>query len=291
MSTPLLTVLHERAALRQALTGYCREHGFLEVDTPVRLAAPALEDHVDAIPAHGAWLRTSPELHLKRLLAAGAGRVCQLGPCFRLGERGRRHRPEFLLFEYYLSGADYRELLTFTEGLVRHAAAALGSPLATGAPWERLTVHEAFARYAHTTPEAALARDEFERLLVEAIEPHLGATVPTVLLDYPVALGALARRKPGQPALVERWELYVGGLELANAFGELTDPIEQRQRFLATAEFRRRRGREVYPLDEAFLAALDRLPPAAGCALGFERLHMALTGAADIAAVLPFPDE
>lgn len=291
MNDRLLTVLHQRHELRQALRGHLLDHGFLEVETPVRVPAPALEDYVDAIPAHGAWLRTSPELHMKRLLAAGADRIFQLGPCFRLGEHGRRHRSEFTMLEFYQARVDYRELLRFTEGLVRHAATALNRPLAAPGPWEILTVHDAFARHAGTTPELALAQDRFERVLVEAVEPHLGATVPTFLIDYPAALGALARLKPGQPHLAERWELYVRGIELANAFSELTDPDEQRRRFMATAELRRRDGREVYPLDEAFLATLARMPPAAGCALGVDRLLMVLTGATDIAAVLPFGDE
>ncbi len=296
-------MLEARARLVNAIRGFFADRDFLEVNTPVRIPAPALEDYIDAEPAGpGRWLRTSPELHLKRLLAAGYPRLFQLGPCFRRGECGPRHQPEFTMLEWYRAEANNRAILDDTVALVRACAKAVGGTGTAGfrgitadvdAPWEELTVDEAFAKYAGTTPEAAMAGGEggFEQTLVEKIEPHLGRGRPTVLKEYPPAFGALARRCPHRPGRADRWELYVGGLELANAYSELTDAAEQRQRFLACAELRRRDGREVYPLDEEFLAALETgLPPSGGIALGVDRLLMVLTGADTIQDTLPFPE-
>ena len=286
-----MKILIARDKLLRALRGFFHERGFVEVQTPVRVAAPALENHVDAVPAHGAWLRTSPELHMKRLLAAGMEKIFQLGPCFRLGEHGKKHRGEFTMLEWYQAEADYHDLIPFTRDLVRAGAAALESELELAGDWEILTVHEAFQRYAGVAAEDALARDEFEQLLLEKIEPHLGIERPTILIDYPAELAAFARLAPDNPRFAERWELYINGLELANAGGELTDPVEQRRRFAGAAELRRKQGREVYPIDEVFLAALEHMPPAAGCALGCDRLLMALTNIADIADTLALPED
>jgi lysyl-tRNA synthetase class 2 len=265
------------------------------------VAAPALEDHIDAEPAGNAFLRTSPELHMKRLLAAGFERIFQVGPCFRRGECGRRHQPEFTLLEWYRAGADYLGILAESEALLRRVTESClgeacirfgGRVIRVDEPWERLTVDAAFQRYAGTNPEACFARGDgvFEQVLLEQIEPHLGHARPTALLDYPLALGALAARCPGRPQRAARWEVYVAGLELANAFSELTDAAEQRQRFLDTAAARARAGRPVYPLDEDFLAALAAgLPPCGGIALGFDRLLMLLADRQNLADALPFP--
>ncbi len=277
--------LRRRDALLQAVRDFFGGHGFIEVTTPVVLAAPALEDYIDAIPvASGGWLRTSPELQMKQLVAAGHSRIFQLGPCFRAGEHGRRHREEFTMLEWYQAGADYSDLIPFTDALVRHAAAAVDSPLDLQAQ-EVLGVAEAFHRIAGVSVQEVLAADRFEEVLVDAVEPGLPQDRPVFLRDYPAAHAALARRQPGNPNLAERWELYLGGLELANAYSELTDPVEQRRRFEATAARRAAAGRAVYPIDEAFLAALAHLPPTAGCALGVDRLLMALLQVSDIADV------
>ncbi len=295
---PLLTA---RAALHGAIRAFFAGRGFLEVDTPVRLPAPANEEYIDAEPS-GAWyLRTSPELHMKRLLAAGYGQLFQLGPCFRVGERGRRHLPEFCMLEWYRAGAGYLDILADTRELLIAVAAALaaaGCGLRNGlaerlaGQWELLTVDDAFRRHAGAEVDALLASDTFEEVLVGQVEPELGRGAPTVLLDYPTAQGALARCKADRPERVERWELYVDGLELANAYGELTDPEEQRQRFAAAARQRHADGRQVYPPDPHFLAALDYgLPTCAGIALGVDRLLMVLTGTPELDAVVAFPPE
>ena len=154
--------------------------------------------------------------------------------------------------------------------------------------WERITVADAFQRFAGWDPTAAYDEDRFNEDLVNKVEPRLAKDVPTVLTDYPAEAAALARRKPGNPRVAERWELYIGGLELANAYSELTDPAEQRARFEACAAARRALGKEVYPLDEDFLAALGQLPPCGGIALGVDRLVMLLADAASIEDVLAF---
>ncbi len=291
-------VLDLRARVRRAIRGFFEARGFLEVETPVRLPAPALELHIDAIPAGAAWLRTSPELHMKRLLAAGCDRLVQLGPCFRDGERGDRHHPEFTLLEWYRARADYRDLLGDAKVLLADAARAAlgrtefeyrGTRIELMPVWEVLTVREAFRAFAGWDPVASFDPARFDEDLVLKVEPNLPTDRPVVLMDYPVAAAALARRKPDDPRVAERWELYVGGLELANAFSELTDPVEQRARFEACAAERRALGRPVYPLDEPFLAALEAgLPPSAGIALGVDRLVMLLAGAASLDEVLPF---
>ena len=228
---------------------------------------------------------------MKRLVASGEERVFQLGPCFRQGEFGRRHREEFTLLEWYQAGVDYHDLIPFTFGLISASADALASSTPLGKAPEILTVAEAFAQFAPEPVDEAIKEGQFEELLVAHVEPNLGQNTATFLTDYPASQAALARLKQSDPTVAERWELYMQGVELANAYSELTDQEEQRKRFEQTASLRRKDGRDVYPLDEAFLQALDQIPPTAGCALGLERLHMVLGAYSEIAAVLPFPNE
>jgi len=297
----LRPTLELRARLLAAIRAFFADRDFLAVETPVRLPAPALEDYIDAEPSGDQWLRTSPELHMKRLLAAGYERIYQIGPCFRQGERGRRHLPEFTMLEWYRLHANHEDILADTVALVRQAMQATlgtlscpfrGQQIDFGGEWERLTVAEAFARFAGRDLDEAIAAGDFERVLVEEVEPHLGKGRPTVLGEYPLACSGLSRPIPGRPDRVERWELYVAGLELGNACSELTDPAEQAARFAACAELRRREGRPVYPMDEAFMAALRRgMPPASGIAIGLDRLVMVLANRDDVADCIPFPND
>jgi len=287
-----------RSQALQATREFFWATGFTEVETPVRIPTPAPELHIDAPASGRAWLRTSPELHMKRMLAAGCDRIFQIGPCFREGERGNRHAPEFTMLEWYRTHADYVDILRDCEGLVRHVVRRVtgGAVLACGkrqidvcAPWLRLTVREAFRQYAGWDPVIAFDADRFDRDMVEKIEPALPADRPCVLIDYPAAAAALARLQPDDPNVAERWELYLGGLEIANAFSELTDAAAQRTRFLACNAERRQAGHPAYPLDEPFLAALQQgLPPCGGIALGIDRLVMLLCGARTIDEVRPF---
>jgi lysyl-tRNA synthetase class 2 len=307
--------------------------GYQEVETPTLVPAPGMEPHLAPFqaPFHpeqgGAaqplWLITSPEYAMKRLLAEGFDRVFQLSRVFRDGELSATHNPEFTMLEFYRAGTDYRGIMNDLEQLIEAAARALcpgGAPqvnrggrrIDLEAPFERLTVQEAFARHAGVDlaacggdggrlraaaraaghdagPEGEPFDDAFFRLMLAAVEPKLGQARPTYLLDWPASMAALSRLKPGDPRWAERFELYAGGLELANGFTELNDPDEQRARLLEEQGLRRRLGRPPLPLDEPFLAALARMPDAGGVAVGFDRLLMLLTGATTIAEVLLFP--
>ena len=289
-----LSTLQLRSDVLRLIRTFFDGRDYLEVSTPIGVETPTLEDYIDAIPADDRWLRTSPELHMKRLIQAGHPRVFQIGPCFRAGEYGTRHRPEFTMLEWYCANADYRDILQETQGLLQAVAAGLGRPDPLPCRNETIdfgtcevrTVGETFATFADADA-AALSATEFDRLLVETVEPRLGWDCPFYMIDYPAAMAALARTTPADPSIAERWELYIAGIELANAYSELVDSVEQRRRFEACADLRRSDGRDVYPIDESFLAALEAgMPPTAGCALGIDRLLMVLADTDDIADVI-----
>ncbi|ACG74994.1 tRNA synthetase class II (D K and N) [Anaeromyxobacter sp. K] len=317
------------AEVRRILGGL----GYEEVETPSLVPAPGMEPHIDAfqatfVPEGGGasrplWLQNSPEYAMKRLLADGFERVFQLARVFRNGEVSRTHNPEFTMLEFYRAGTDYRGIMADLEVLVEGAARALlpggeprvrrnGRVLWLGAPFETLTVAEAFRRHAGVDLEACagdadrLARaareaghdpgppgepfdDVFFRVMLDAVEPRLGVDRPTWLVDWPASMAALSKVKAADPRWAERFELYAGGLELANGFTELTDAREQRARLVEEQALRRRLGRPAYPLDERFLEAVGRMPEAGGVAVGFDRVLMLLTGAASIEDVLLFP--
>ena len=267
-----------RARILRQIRAFFDGRGFVEVETPVRIAAPAPEPHIDCPvvePASGrSFLRASPELQMKKLLAAGMERIYQIGPCFREGERGRRHAPEFTMLEWYRANADYLDILADMEGLV---AAVLGA----AAPFCRFTVREAYLRWAGWDPFARWDADRFDVDMATKIEPNLPAG-PVFLMDYPPAASSLSRLRGD---VAERWELYVDGMGLANAFSELVDPAEQSRRFELAREERRRLGEADYPVDVDFLAALGDMPPSGGVALGVDRLAMLACGLDDIAVV------
>jgi lysyl-tRNA synthetase class 2 len=289
--------LHERLRLRdlviRRLRGWFYQRGYVEVETPQRVACPGIDAHVDALPAgERRFLATSPELEMKKLLAAGCTRIVQVARAFRAGERGERHGPEFTLLEWYASGEDYRDLMSVTEQLVAEAAGALeAAGVATrlpawGRPFARLTVDEAFERWAGWRPSAAFDEERFFEDFVEKVEPRLAELGAVFLADWPAPAGALARRSDANAAVCERVELLLDGLEICNGFTELTDAREQRERFERDNAERRRRGKEAYPIDERFMDALESgVPACAGNALGVDRLLMALTGCRRLADV------
>jgi lysyl-tRNA synthetase class 2 len=296
--------LAARAAALDEIRRVFSEAGFVEVDTPVRVRTPGLDLHVDALRAEGGYLSTSPELQMKRLLVGGVPRCFQLSRCFRKGELGRLHEPEFTMLEWYRAFAGQAEVMADTEAVVTRVVQRLaggsrlrvagGPTVEVRAPFERVTVREAFRRFAKVADAVDLAatdEDRFFELLVGVVEPALARRRrPVFLCEYPATQASLARRKPGDPAVAERFELYLGGVELSNGFGELTDPAEQRARFQADRRARRRNRRPVYALDERFLAALhEGMPPAGGNALGVDRLIALALGQDAIALVMPFP--
>ncbi|MEJ7602571.1 MAG: EF-P lysine aminoacylase EpmA [Kofleriaceae bacterium] len=308
-----LALLQARARALAALRGFFAARGFLEVETPLLVPSPGLEIHLDAITAGAGYLITSPEYQMKRLLASGLERIYQVCKCFRGNEHGPHHASEFTMVEWYRGFAELDEIVADTEQLVCEVVRAVGgTPIVdVTPPWPRMTVREAMQRWAGITlagdePAAELVAavraagievaidaawdDAFFAAFLARVDPAIAALPrPLILEDWPAPLAALARRKPEDPRVALRFEAYIGGLELANAFGELTDPVEQRARFVDDQRIRAERGRAVYPIDNKLLAALaEGLPPSAGIALGFDRLVMIATGATSIGDVLTF---
>jgi elongation factor P--(R)-beta-lysine ligase len=318
--------LRVRGAVLDATRTFFRDCDFTEVETPALQISPGLEPHLRPFATaladplgeedRAMYLHTSPEYAMKKLLAAGIARPYQLAHVFRNAERGALHHPEFAMLEWYRADESYEAIMADCLALLaavapaalRHGALACDAR----APHERLTVADAFARHAgidlpategdgdHLAAEAWRIgvdpgatrdwEDVFFKIFLDRIEPLLGHPAPTLLTEYPARMAALARLKPGDPRVAERFELYVCGVELANGFSELIDPAEQRRRFAADRARRRALyGGEGPPIDEDFLAALATMPPAAGVALGFDRLVMLAAGAARIEDVLWAP--
>ncbi len=319
-------LLARRARCLAAVRAFFDGRGFLEVQTPHRVRCPGLEPHLRALPCGEGWsLITSPEYQMKRLLAAGLEQIYFLGACWRGDEVGRHHLTEFCMLEWYRAWSSIEELMAETEELVAEVARRVaggtrlsyaGQPLDLTPPFARLTVAEAFRRHAGVELAGVTAVDELRRrveaaglgpflpeegfeaiasrVLVERVEPALAREGRPVLLhDFPAPLAALSRLRADDPTVAERFELYAGGLELANAFGELTDAAEQRRRLEEDQRARAASGAPVHALDERFLEALrEGMPPAAGIALGVDRLLMLVCDVTDIRRVTAFaPDE
>jgi len=292
--------LEQRARILQEIRQFFIKQGYLEVETPYRIPAPAPETYINAI-ASGSWfLHTSPELCMKRLLAAGYGKIFQICRCWREGDRGSQHIPEFTLLEWYRSGIDYRGLMEECETLIQTVAAVIGlgekitygdEEIDLAKTWERISVKEAFERYTQSSPKEAMERNLFDEILAENIEPRLGIGKPTFIYDFPAERGALARLKPEDPTVAERFELYMGGLEIANGFSELVDGGEQRRRFYLENANRQQMAKPIYPMPEKFLTELDSVPPSAGIALGVDRLAMVFLNAKAIDEVVAFTPE
>ena len=325
-------ILKSRDVLMQNIRAFFRAEGFEEVETPLVLKTPCMELHIDATPSGDGFLRTSPELSHKKLLAQGAEKIFEIGKCFRQGEKGPLHNPEYTMLEWYRTHSDYNDALADTQRLLFAVAAGVdrgrmrppgastefyqtgsprswpsaiddcragaetppfpslgGVPAGRGGfsePWKVFSIEEIFEKFAGWNPVEDFDADRFDLDLIEKVEPALPKDCPVVLKDYPAELCALARLKPGNPKVAERWELYLGGIEIANAYSELTDPVEQRARFEHWGEQRRALGKVVYPIDEEFIQALETMPPASGVALGVDRLLMILTGTKTISEVL-----
>ncbi|NNF97987.1 MAG: EF-P lysine aminoacylase GenX [Desulfobacteraceae bacterium] len=292
--------LELRARIIRAIRRFFIDDGFLEVETPNRIPAPAPEAHIDAEVSGQLYLHTSPELCMKRLLAAGYSRIFQICKCYRRQERGRKHLPEMTLLEWYETGKDYTHMMGMTERLLqfiaRHCSSGekinyQGRHIDLRGPWDRLSVCHAFDRYAEISMSEALLNDRFDEVMGIQIEPRLGCDKPVFLYNYPAQCGALARLKTDDPAVAERFELYIAGLELCNGFSELTDPAEQRSRFEYELKVRQAAGKADIPLPEKFLASLKDMPEATGNALGMDRLVMLFTDTSHIDDVVAFTPE
>ncbi|MEJ2728598.1 MAG: EF-P lysine aminoacylase EpmA [Deltaproteobacteria bacterium] len=290
-----------RARVIQAVRKFFIENDYLEVETPIRIPAPAPEAHIDAVASGDWFLQPSPELCMKRLLAAGYPRIFQICKCFRQAERGRLHLPEMTLLEWYRACSNYQDMMNECEALIFSVAQKMGKKdgivyqgeeIRLNPPWSRISVGNAFDRFGSIPLEEALAKDQFDETMVTEIEPALGKSRPVFVYDYPACRGALARLKPQDRRYAERFELYIGGLEICNAYSELADPAEQRTRFEQEQKRRRESGKHLYPLAHKFLDALKDMPEASGNALGIDRLTMLFADASTIEDVVAFiPEE
>lgn len=296
--------LVERARILATIRAFFDERAFIEVETPILVPSPGLDVHLDAFEVISPgtdprFLSTSPEYQMKRLLADGYERIYQLTRAFRRGELGSRHNPEFSMLEWYRANAGMEDVLADTEQLVERvtdgAVTIDGATIRARAPFARMTVCEAYREFAgiaenETLRLAAEDEERFFRLLVDVVEPTI-ARLPhaLALVEYPATQASLARTKPSDPRVAERFEVYLAGVELCNGFGELTDAAEQRARFVHDQTERAQRGLPVYPIDERFLAALEAgMPPSGGNALGVDRLVALACGTTDIAEVMAF---
>jgi lysyl-tRNA synthetase class 2 len=319
--------LRARAEIFAQVRRFFDERGYLEVETPALQISPCMETHIQAFRTELVspdftrrdvmYLHTSPEFAMKKLLVAGLPKIYQLARVFRNCEGSKWHSPEFAMLEWYQAGMDYTAMMDETADLVRFVAqgrklSAAGRVCDPELPVEKITVVEALRKYAgvdiernlgdvaHIRAEAARIgvyvspHDDWEnallKIMMEKIEPQAGSPALTVLYDYPVSMAALSRPKPGDGRFAERFEVYACGIELANAFGELTDAAVQRDRFLHDVAQRKKIYGDDYPVDEDFLDAIAHgLPPSSGNALGLDRLVMLLTGAEDIDLVQAAP--
>lgn len=314
----------------KAIRAYFDDQNFDEVETPILQICPVIDTHIRAFSTDlrgidgqvkaTRYLHTSPEFAMKKLMVAGMSKIYQICHVFRNAEGSKRHAPEFTMIEWYRTDADYNDIMEDCVGLLRDCATAASikyykyknhqcDPFTE---WERLTVCEAFTRYADLDLEKYLddvdgfrdavaktglhvAEDDnwddlFFRVMDDKIEPQLGMKAPTFLCDYPISMASLSKPKAVDPHFAERFELYICGVELANAFSELTDAAEQRRRYDIEMDEKERLYGERYPLDEEFIQALEfGLPPSGGIALGIDRLIMLATGAEDIEDILWTP--
>jgi len=312
--TPFRQRLQGRAKLYELIRNFFSDRGVLEVETPILSAAGNTDPNIESFnaPFHGhvdagsreRWLRTSPEYPLKRLLADGVGDCYELGRVFRNGEAGERHNPEFTMLEWYRVGWTHRQLMEEAIALVEAALALVGRRVEVVIEgYRQIFLDELGLDPLHADIDelrkplapyniepSGLTRDDWLDLLItHKLQPAFPRDRITVIHDYPASQSALARIRPGDPPLAERFELYLGPYELANGYHELNDAAEQRARFERDNARRRERGLREMPIDEQLLAVLERMPDCAGVAMGIERLLMCMAGTDRIADVLAFP--
>ncbi len=315
--------LEQRSQIIKALRRFFDDQDFIEIETPILQICPSMDAHIhgfetdlldiDCSHKKSMYLHTSPEFDMKKLLVAGMPKIYQICHVFRNAERSRLHSPEFTLLEWYRAGNDYTVLMDDCIDILQKIAEILniknytyqGIKSDPYKEWQKISVTQAFKKYADIDLIDVLDdinsfsnfaqnigvrviksdswEDIFHAIMAEKIEPYLGAGAPTILYDYPVSMAALSRKKSSNPRFAERFELYVCGVELANAFSELTDAKEQRERYIQEMELKKKLYGKIYPADEEFFAALDYgMPESAGIALGIDRLVMLACGAENI---------
>ncbi len=289
--------LQRRALIIDYIRTFFKERDFLEVETPTRVPVIAPEPYIIPFESGEWFLTTSPELHMKRMLAASYEKLFQFSHCFRQGERGRWHNPEFTMLEWYRTGADYNQIINDMERLVTALAKKLGlkniityggQDIDIRPPWPRTTVKDTFLNAAGWDPGAAGDAARFDMDFVTKVQPSFDPRRPTVLTDYPAALASLARLKPGDAGVAERAEVFIGGLELANIYSELADAGEQERRFREAIEQIRKERHQETAMPQRFMESIAHLPPCGGVALGIDRLLMLFCDAPSIDDVVAF---
>lgn len=289
--------LEIRSLVIQAIRDFFTKNNYLEVDTPARCPCIIPEAQIDPVLSEGWYLQASPELCMKQLLSKGFNKIFQICKCFRKNERGSRHLPELTLLEWYAKDNTYLDLMDQCEGLIKFIAQRLNLEnqiryqdkiIQLNSPWQRLTVEQAFHLHADKPLYNALEDNSFDEIVSFEIEPNLGNETPAFLFDYPASLASLAKLLPENPGFAQRFEFYMAGIELANGFTELNDPIEQEQRFKKELRIRASQNKMPIPMPDKFLKALETMPDAAGIAMGVDRLVMIFCNAASIDDVVAF---
>jgi elongation factor P--(R)-beta-lysine ligase len=288
-----------RAKILDGVRAFFYSEEFLEVETPVRVPAVAPEQFIDPYTSESWFLSTSPELQMKRLLSAGYEKIFQICHCFRRGERGQHHNPEFTMLEWYRARADYAKIIDDTERLVLSLShySEFGTALTyqkqkidLSLPWPEITVREAYTRWAGWDPWVKFDGQRFDDDMVDKVIPRFPPGRPIVIKDYPAECASLARLKPGYPPVAERAEIFIGGLEIANGYSELNDPTEQEKRFGREIEQMKLTGKPAVRPDK-FLKAITRMPDCTGIALGIDRLAMLFCDTNSIDDVIAFPSD
>jgi len=292
-------LIKQRADILKLIRNYLDGKNYCEVDTPQRIRTPGTDVNIEAFQSEDRYLITSPEFHIKRLLAEGAERIYQICHCFRKGEETDLHNSEFSMLEFYAVEMNLSGMMDEVENLIKSVTAGMGKESVSYygkgcqllGPWERLSVDEAFRKYAGWSPISSFNEDRFYYDLVDKVELNLGIERPTILYHYPPELAMLSKLTKDEPPVALRFELYLSGVEIANAFEELNDSTEQRMRFERDIDKRKILNRQDYPLDVLLLEVLDKMPDCCGIAVGIDRLIMLLLGGGSIDDVLLFPDE
>ena len=291
--------LQRRALIYDGIRVFFRQQNFLEVETPVRVPVLIPEQYIMPFTSNGGFLSTSPEIYMKQLIAAGYGNIFQICHCFRKGERGENHQPEFSMLEWYRVPANYDRIITDTEQLIFFLTKYLsiapvieyqGNKIDLTPPWHRITVRDAFINYAGWDPFLCPDYEQFDIDLMEKVVPAFPPDCPTVLSDYPAALASLSRLKQDNNQVAERAEIFIGGLEIANIYSELNNAAEQEQRFNQEIAHLQSAGIDNMTMPREFLKAVARLPECGGIALGLDRLVMLFCDAKSITEVIAFPE-
>lgn len=296
--------MHKRLEIRslvmQAIRDFFTLNHYLEVETPIRSPEIIPEAHIDPLTTEECYLQASPELCMKRLLAKGFDKIFQICKCFRKNERGSHHLPELTMLEWYTKDNTYLDLMDQCRELIKFIAARLGlenqikyqdRTIALDKQWQKITVEQAFEIFADKSLDRALKDNSFDEIISFQIEPCLGNQTPAFLCDYPASLASLSKLKPENPEYAQRFEFYIAGIELANGFTELIDPVEQKLRFEKENHIRLLKNMQPFSMPYKFLTDLETMPECAGIALGIDRLVMIFCNTDSIDDVVAFTPE